>query len=66
MNETNLEFLDLLAIISFGLQMQLIEDTQRQATNNDILVNLHRDLEVVDAKLNLIMQHLGLSLENSD
>lgn len=57
----DLEFLDMLAIVSFALQMQLIEDTQKQATNNDILTNLHQDLKVMDAKLSKIMEHLGIS-----
>lgn len=59
--QSDLEFLDVLAIVSFALQIQLIEDTQKQATNNDILTNLHHDLEVVDTKLSKIMEHLGIS-----
>lgn len=57
----DLEFLDMLAIVSFALQMQLIEDTQKQATNNDIFINLHHDIEMLDAKLNKIMEHLEIS-----
>lgn len=57
----DLEFLDMLAIVAFAMQMQIMEDNQKQASNNDILVNLHHDLEVVDAKLNKIMEHLGIS-----
>ena len=56
----DLEFLDMLAIVAFAMQMQIMEDNQKQASNNDILVNLHHDLEVVDAKLNKIMEHLGI------
>lgn len=59
--QNDLEFLDMLAIVSFALQMQLIEDTQKQATNNDILINLHHDIEILDAKLNKIMEHLEIS-----
>lgn len=57
----DLEFLDMLAIVSFAMQMQIMEQMANEATNNDILINLHHDLEVVDAKLNKIMEHLGIS-----
>lgn len=57
----DLEFLDMLAIVSFAMQMQIMEQMANEATNNDIIINLHHDLEVVDAKLNKIMEHLGIS-----
>lgn len=56
----DIEFLDILAIVSFALQMCFMEETQKQASNNDILVNLHQDLEVVDAKLDKIIEHLAI------
>lgn len=59
--QSDLEFLDMLAIVSFAMQMQIMEQMANEATNNDILINLHHDLEVVDAKLNKIMEHLGIS-----
>ena len=60
-----LEFLDILAIVSFALQMELIEEMQRQATNDDIIEHLHNDLVIVDRKLNAIVDHLGIDLETS-
>lgn len=60
-NNNSLEFLDLLAIVSFAMQMEVMDQMQREATNNDIIENLHHDLEVVDTKLNKIMEHLGIS-----
>ena len=51
----------MLAIVSFAMQMQIMEQMANEATNNDIIINLHHDLEVVDAKLNKIMEHLGIS-----
>lgn len=60
-----LEFLDMLAIVSFALQMEMIEEMRRQATNDDIIEHLHNDLVVVDKKLNAIINHLGIELETS-
>ena len=57
----DLEFLDMLAIVSFAMQMQIMEQMANEATNNDIIINLHHDLEVVDAKRHKIMEHLGIS-----
>lgn len=65
MYDQQLEFLDMLAIVSFALQMEMIEEMQRQATNDDIIVHLHNDLIVVDKKLNAIINHLGIDLEAS-
>lgn len=65
MFDQQLEFLDILAIVSFALQMELIEEMQRQATNDDIIVHPHNDLVVVDRKLNAIIDHLGIELETS-
>lgn len=65
MFDQQLEFLDILAIVSFALQMELIEEMQRQATNDDIIEHLHNDLVVVDRKLNAIIEHLGVDLETS-
>lgn len=60
-----LEFLDMLAIVSFALQMEMIEEMRRQATNDDIIEHLHNDLVVVDRKLNAIIEHLGIELASS-
>ena len=65
MFDQQLEFLDILAIVSFALQMEMIEEMQRQATNDDIIAHLHNDLVVVDQKLNAIINHLEIDLETS-
>lgn len=65
MFDQQLEFLDILAIVSFALQMELIEEMQHQATNDDIIAHLHNDLVIVDRKLNAIIDHLGIDLETS-
>ena len=61
MFDQQFEFLDMLAIVSFALQMEMIEQMQQQATNDDIIQHLHQDLVVVDKKLNAIMEYLGIS-----
>lgn len=65
MFDQQLEFLDMLAIVSFALQMEMIEEMQRQATNDDIIAHLHNDLVIVDRKLNAIIDHLGIELKTS-
>ena len=65
MFDQQLEFLDILAIVSFALQMEMTEEMRRQATNDDIIEHLHNDLVVVDRKLNTIIKHLGIDLETS-
>ena len=55
----------MIAIVSFALQMEMIEEMRRQATNDDIIEHLHNDLVVVDRKLNVIINHLGIDLETS-
>ena len=61
MDNQQFEFLDMLAIVSFAIQMEMIEQMSKQATNDDIINHLHQDLVVVDQKLNAIMEHLGIS-----
>lgn len=65
MFDQQLEFLDMLAIVSFALQMEMIDEMRRQATNDDIIEHLHNDLVIVDQKLNAIINHLGIELETS-
>ena len=65
MFDQQLEFLDMLAIVSFALQMEMIDEMRRQATNDDIIEHLHNDLVVVDRKLDAIINHLGIDLETS-
>lgn len=47
MENNDLELLDLLTIISFSIQMQNNEELHKQSTNNDILRNLHNDIEIL-------------------
>lgn len=61
MNNQQIEFLDLLAIVSFALQMEFLEQLDKQTTNDDIINHLHKDIAVVDHKLDAIMEHLGIS-----
>lgn len=61
MFNNSLEFLDLITMVSFAMQMEVMDQMQREATNNDIIENLHHDLEIVDTKLNKIMAHLEIS-----
>lgn len=61
----DMEFLDLLSIVSFSLQMHLMEQTEREASNNAVLNHLHQDLTVIDKKLNLILEHLDISLSET-
>ena len=63
MGETGL--LDLLTILSFWIQLENMEELAQQASNDDILKNLHHDLQIVDAKLNRIMDHLNIRREEA-
>lgn len=65
MFDQQLEFLDILTIVNFVLQMEMMDEMKRQATNDDIIKHLHNDLVVMDAKLNAIINHLGIKLETS-
>lgn len=56
----DLEFLDMLAIISFGLQMAMVEQMAHEASNNEVIQHLHSDIMQLNEKLDLILQHLGL------
>ena len=65
MNNQQIEFLDLLAIVSFALQMEFLEQLDKQTTNDDIINHLHKDIAVVDHKLDAIINHLGISLPDA-
>ena len=43
----NLEFLDILSIISFSIQMENNEELHKQSSNNDVLKHLHDDITVL-------------------
>lgn len=52
----NLEFLDVLAIVSFALQMQNTEHLYKQATNNDVIRDIHEDIDRLDRKLDKLLE----------
>lgn len=60
MIDQQFEFLDMLAIVSFALQMNLMEQMSKQATNEDVINHLHQDIMMVDQKLDAVMHHLGI------
>lgn len=61
MVDQQFEFLDMLAIVSFALQMNLMEQMSKQATNEDVINHLHQDIMMVDQKLDAVMHHLGIA-----
>lgn len=44
MNEDQLDFLDIITILSFILQIQNNEELHRQTSNDEILKQLHNDV----------------------
>lgn len=59
MENNNLEFLDVLTIISATLQIQSYQALQKQATNNEVIENVHNDIMRLDAKLDKIIELLN-------
>ena len=43
-NDQSLEFLDIITIVSFMIQISMNEELRRQATNNDIIDELDRNI----------------------
>lgn len=43
-NDQNFEFLDIITIVSFMIQISMNEELRRQATNNDIIDELDRNI----------------------
>ena len=57
MNEDqNFEFLDIITILSFAMQVQNAIDISAQATNNDLLEELHKDVDILNSKLDRLLQ----------
>lgn len=54
-NQQNFEFLDIITIISFAMQLMNNDALQRQATNNDLLNELHRDVDMLSSKLDRLI-----------
>lgn len=52
MYDQQFEFLDMLAIISFGLQMEFITSHNEQTTNNEIM----QKLQQVEQKLDKLLE----------
>lgn len=52
MYDRQFEFLDMLAIISFGLQMEFITNHNEQTTNDDIM----QKLQQVEQKLDKLLE----------
>ena len=63
-NNNNLEFLDILSIISFAIQLQNTQQLQQQATNNEVIEDIHNDIMQLDAKLNCILELLSGNSSN--
>lgn len=59
MENNNLEFLDVLTIISFTLQVQSYQALQKQATNNEVIEGIHNDIMRLDQKLDKIIELLN-------
>ena len=50
--EQQFEFLDIITILGFAMQVQNIS---KQATNNDLLEELHRDVAMLNSKLDRLL-----------
>ena len=63
MQQNNNGFLDVLAIFSLGLQMAVYEQTQKQATTDDLMRELQKQdreyFEKIIENQNLILQKLA-------
>lgn len=51
-----MELLDLLSIISFMMQLNNSYLLSKQATNNDVINNIHQDIERLDRKLDKLIE----------
>lgn len=54
-SQQNFEFLDIITILSFAMQLMNNDSLQRQATNNDLLNELHRDVDMLSSKLDRLL-----------
>ena len=66
MNNDNFEILDVLAIISFALQLHSAIELSKQATNNDVIHDIHQDIERLESKLDLVIARLDFLFNNPD
>lgn len=49
------EFLDIITILGFAMQVQNAANVSNQATNNDLLEELHRDVAMLNSKLDRLL-----------
>lgn len=54
-NQQNFEFLDIITILGFAMQLMNNEALARQATNNDLLNELHKDVDILNSKLDRLI-----------
>lgn len=60
-----MDFLDFIAIVSFTMQLQNNELLRKQATNDDIIDDLHADVDRLDQKLDTIIKMIELQKPSS-
>lgn len=54
-----MNFLDAIAIVSFMMQLQNNEILRKQATNDDIIEDLHSDVDRLERKLDTLIEMLS-------
>lgn len=65
-NQQNFEFLDIITILSFAMQLMNNDALARQATNNDLLNELHADMDVLNSKLDRLISLVSNSSTSAD
>lgn len=58
-NQQNFEFLDIITILSFAMQLMNNDALTKQATNNDLLAELHKDVDILNSKLDRLLALVG-------
>lgn len=56
------EFLDLITILGFALQVENYEELKRQATTDDIMNELHSDVELLRKEIAELKELITLKL----
>lgn len=65
-NQQNFEFLDIITILSFAMQLMNNDALARQATNNDLLNELHADMDALNSKLDRLISLVSNSSTSAD
>lgn len=52
----DIEMLDRLALISFVFQMYGLDMLEKQATNDEVIEELHKDLHRIESKLDKLIE----------